>query len=616
MSEYMAYDAVALCRLRDAIALASREFCNIRCNDPEARPALQAIAKASGLLGGVWAPKLDALLGCGVLTGYVLSTISVHDFAHASMYVLEHERSWRITTDPLSLQSAGLTPFDAASLAWELANDAHRESFSNTELDALSRSLGGIAKQPELVDAFLTHMTSQAWTQLCNVLGEDHLNRTRDSSIFGPEGFDPADIDRVFSNLGSILADDRRRHPVSDAVGLTEGMQPYAAALLIRQLQLPADLLAKASYDVVRRSFSGELHGSRTDLQVPNAADILMEAMMTTMGAPTMYVASLADQPLLLIVSGQNHDLVSRFLQAAINPNLMPVATASAVISTLIPFVLANVDSNLVWIDDNEALATLALGVLTPWLRQCTYSRDSAWTIAPEVVTDWLIELVQSKDALQVLLADRDSIIASVFPTDPNLGDKELRIATEQLANVLGLVDTLIQEASIDAAAREQAVWDFAWTLLGFATVFVDTATLGGALALNALLPGVQAVAQAAGIGTTDVDRVRHDLVWQMGFRRAAAAAALVANRYVIMVENHQLPEGAPPPPRPNATSPTPVAQFDLDFSNWLSNPAVAGRNGEFNLAVTTLNMLKQTISSNSDSSSDLVELAHKTNMT
>lgn len=611
MNEYMAYDTVALTRLRDAIATCTRELCNIRSNDPEASPALRAIAKASGLLGGVWAPRLDALIGCGVLTGYVPSTISSHDLTHASMYVLEHAHGWRISTDPLSPQPVALTPFDAASLAWELSNDTHRESFSNTELFALSRSLADISARPELVDAFLTNMTSATWTRLCNILGESHLNRTQDSSIFGPEGFNPADVDRVLSGLGSILANDRRRHPFSDAVGLTDEMQPYAAALLIRQLQLPADLLVEASYSVIARSFGSELPGSVGNPPIPNAADILMKAMMTTIGAPTMYVAHSVDRPRLLVETGQDHELVARFLQAAIDPDLMPAPIASAVISTLIPFVLTNVDSSPLWIDDKEALSTLALGVLTPWLRQCTYSQDSAWTIAPEVGAGWLVKLVQNEQAFELLLADRDAIITSVFPTDPNLGNDELRIATEQLADVLGLVDKLIEQAAIDAAEKAQALWDFAWTVLGFATVFVDTATLGGALALNALLPSVQAAAQAAGVGTTDVDQIRLDLVWQMDFRRAVTAAALVANRYVLMIEKHQLPEDAPPPPIPDPQSPSPAAQFGADFSKWLSDPAVVGRNREFIDAATTLNMLKQTISSNDNSSSDLVELAN-----
>lgn len=610
MNEYMAYDTVALARLRDAIATCTRELCNVRSNDPEASPALQAIAKASGLLGGIWVPKLDALIGCGVLSGYVPSTISSHDLAHASMYVLEHERGWRITTDPLSPQPLALTPFDAASLAWELSHDTDRESFSNAELVALSRSLGEISARPDLVDAFLSNMTSATWTQLCNMLGESHLNRTQDASIFGPEGFDPADVDSVFSGLGSILADDRRRHPFSDAVGLTDEMEPYSAALLIRQLQLPADQLAQASYAVITRSFGSELPSSPGNPPIPHAADILMKAMMTTIGAPTMYVAQLVAQPRLLLDSGQDHALVSTFLQAAIDPGLMSEPTASAVLSNLIPFVLANVDASPLWIDDKDALSTLALSVLIPWLRQCTYSQDSTWTIAPEVGAGWLVQLVQSEQALELLVADRDAIITRVFPTDPNLADDELRIATEQLADVLGLVDKVIQQASIGAAEKAQALWDFAWTVLGCATAFVNTATLGGALALNALLPGIQAAAQEAGVGTTDVDQVRHDLVWQMDFRRAVTAAALVTNRYVLMIEQHQLPEGAPPPPIPNPQSPNPAAQFGADFSKWLSDPAVVGLHGEFFSAATTLNMLKQTISSNDNSSSDIVELA------
>jgi hypothetical protein len=476
--------------------------------------------------------------------------------AHGALYLLEHEAGWRVTTDPLSAPAAVMTVLDARGLAWELTNGPREREFSNDELRALRQQLQAISKRPGLVDAFLANMTSESWARLCNTLGRDLLIARHDSYKYGVDQVDTAAIEYVFAELGGILFADRKDHPRSDAVGLTGLMDPFSAALLVRNLHLGAVELAEVSVHLVKRAVAETPDYPEWIYHGPGTADILMGAMLLVDGSSTAFVKAFESQPEMLLSTTANMPLLSSFLRDATNPQTMH--DASNILKNIIVYATSDDAGYAIKkFGDLGQYGEILCDITIPWLPKFTGFDNEPWALGTTEGAQLLLLAFNSDDALTRLVAQQSAVV------------EVLRngLELEAYAATVGLVNALIRQVTINGAQAQQAASDLNWMLISLASALVPGLNVAQAVGMSVGLVVAQAVLQDGGT----VESVVYDTLITQDFGTALAASAAVRATFDMLVEEKAITRSVPPPPTPNRDSENPSADYAVDFNNWLA---------------------------------------------
>jgi hypothetical protein len=172
----------------------------------------------------------------------------------------------------------------------------------------------------------------------------------------------------------------------------------------------------------------------------------------------------------------------------------------------------------------------------------------------------------------------------------------------EDLAAILGLIDTLARQRAITSAADARQVWD-----LGFAVIGASTSLLpGGAattLGSGAALAALRSVLVRHGIAPKGASAIAHDTTYVLDWQTTVAAATVVCATFDQLIRDGRIAVGTPRPPLPDPKSPQPGTSYSTAFSAWL-DVAALGQAG------VLLDAIKQTIASGHEAERNATDLA------
>ena len=441
-------------------------------------------------------------------------------------------------------------------------------------------------------------MTADAWKRLCNQLGDDRITLlstlTVEYRLSDDDRSHLASIDAVFAHLGAIMAS-----------GTTTGlrtMHPYAAAMLVQHLHLPAGELAALSVDLIRHYRIG----GWADVQRPGpgTGDLLMHAMLDTPGAPAAFMLLIANDPAVVLDSAHSRAVAEQLILEGTNPANITAQQAGSVVPSLARYLLTSNAARLGFYGQpSRDCSVLAVDLIAPWLLQFTATHQDDWHFATGEGARLLAAIVDDGDAFARLTQRRTEIAAGLSGTIAKGGDSG-RHAVEDLAAVLGLIDTLVRQHNIAHAAETRQLWD-----IGFALISVAAAQLpGGAfttVGTGVALAGLRKLLVQHGIAPKNAQAVEHDTLYALDWQTTVAAATVVCLTFDEMTRDGRIAAHTPPPPLPDPHAAAPGARYSSDFETWLDTANLGS-------AATVLFGLKQTLASTHETERDAAELARR----
>ena len=596
MTGFLGYDNDRLLNLRSAMDRALLELSDLHISDPAANATLRLVRRAHVAIADRCLPPLHALLSCQATTAYVSASLQRNDIAVARLKNLQQTQGWSVVTDPLIPRPLSMTIEDAQALGWALSQTHLKSLTKNTEISWLATNLAEIAQRPELAAALVTNMTADAWKHLCNQLGDDRITLlstlTVEYRLSDDDRSRLASIDTVFAHLGAIMAS-----------GTTKGlstMHPYAAAMLVQHLHLPAGELAALSVDLIRHYRVG----GWADVQRPGpgTGDLLMHAMLDTPGAPAAFMLLIANDPAVVLDSAHSRALAEQLILEGTNPANITAQQAGFVVPSLARYLLTSNAARLGFYGQpSRDCSVLAVDLIAPWLLQFTATHQDDWHFANGEGARLLAAIVHDGDAFARLSRRRNEIAAGLSATIETWGDSG-RHAAEDLAAVLGLIDTLVRQRNIAHAAETRQLWD-----IGFALISVAAAQLpGGAfttVGTGVALAGLRKLLVQQGIAPKNAKAVEHDTLYALDWQTTVAAATVVCLTFDEMRRDGRIASNTPPPPLPDPHAAAPGARYSSDFETWLDTANLGS-------AATVLFGLKQTLASTHETERDAAELA------
>ncbi len=595
MTGFLGFDNERLLNLRSAMHRALAELNDLHISDPDATATLHLVRRAHGAIADRCLPPLSALLSCQANTTYIPAHLPTNDIVVTRLANLQQTQGWSVVTDPFSSRPPSMTIEDAQALGWMLSQTHLQSLTKNAEIAWLATILAEIAQRPELVSALVTNMTADAWTHLCNQFGDDRITLLSALTIEGSLSDDDrsrlASIDAVFTHLGTLMS--------NDTATVLNTMHPYAAAMLVQHLHLPAGELAAVSVNLIRRYRVG----GWADVQRagPGTADLLMHTMLDTPGAPTAFMLLIAKDPAVALDSAHSRELAERLILEGTRPKNITTQHAADVVPPLVRYLLGSEASNSGFYGQGSRdNSVFAVDLIAPWLLQLTATHRNDWHFANGEGARLLMAVIDDGDAFARLAQRRTEIAAGLGATIATGGNNGRR-AIEDLAAILGLVDTLVRQRSIAHTAEARELWN-----VGFALISVAAAQLpGGAfttVGTGVALTGLRKLLVQHGIAPKSAKAEDHDTLYALDWQTTVAAATVVCLTFDEMTRSGRIAANTPAPPLPNPHTATPGARYSSDFETWLDSAQLGS-------AAAVLFGLKQTLASNHETERDAAEL-------
>ena len=570
----MGYDRLLLGALRDGMQRSVSELDRIRSSDPDALSAMRIVRSVLDQIVHGWLPMLDSMLRCVATEEYRTVQIGLSDLTLSRFGVIQSLYGWAVVTDPLPAAGPGkgaVTVDQAEALGWLLSHGDISALVSHEEIAWMDSALAEIARRPVLADAFLTNLTTNGWAQLCNRLGDDRVALVAEQMVSGRIGDAEqqrlADIDGITTSLGAMLVDDLQRHPYANPFTLLSDMTPYAAALVVQHLNLDADSLTSISTTLITRY----REGGWSDVQRPGpgTGDLLMQTMLDTPGAPKAFVMSHVADPALLFDAAHDARLAKRLLLAAISPSNMTLAESGVAVPALTRYIRDRYNSGVGFYGQfDSAITTFGVDLIAPWLLQFTAVHAADWNLEPGEAARLLDSVIVDDAAFARLISRRDDIAAGISARLTASGNTS-RHSVNDLAAVLGLVDTLARKREITDAAGAMQLWDTAFAAVSSSTSFLPggiVATVGAGAALR----GLRVVLDDRGVTPRDSPTVANDTLHQLDWLTSVAAATVVCAAFDQMVTDGRIAADTPTPPVPDSRNATPGATYSAAFARWL----------------------------------------------
>ncbi len=606
----MGYDRLLLRSLRDVMHRSVGELERIRSSDPEAAAAMRSVRSIHDQIGARWLPLLDSMVACVATDAYRPLHIGLADLTVSRFGVIQSLYGWAVVTDPLPASTTadparGVATLDQAqALGWLLSHGDIDALVSDDEIAWLDSTLVEIARRPMLADAFLTNLTTNGWTHLCNRLGDDRITLVAERTITGhlgdPEQRRLAGIDGIVATLGAMLVDDHQRHPHANPLTLLSDMTPYAAASLVQHLHLESEALASISTTLITRY----REGGWSDVQRPGpgTADILIQIMLDTPGASKAFVMAHVSDPAMLLDAPHEAKLAEQLLLSATSHANMTLAESAVAIPALTRFIRDRYNSGVGFYGQFDPdVTTFGVDLIAPWLLQFTAAHAADWNLGSGETARLLASIIVDDAAFARLMSRRDDVAAGVSTRLATSSDAA-RHSVADLAALVGLVDTLARKRGITNASEAMQLWDTAFAAVSTSTSFLPggiVATVGTGVALHTL----RVVLDDRGVTPLDGPIVAHDTLHQLDWLTAVAAATVVCATFDQMVANGRISADALAPPVPDAQSATPGAAYSAAFARWLDNAHLGDQ-------AVLLDDIKQTMMSAHEAERNATELS------
>lgn len=486
----LGYDLFLVDALRRQLRLATDRLAAIRTDDPLAAPAIASVRDVQRMLELTWLPAVGAVL--------------THDPLGAAASNVD---SWSVDSAP-ALGGPGRTVSARESIpdsVWVSAFD---------DLAARRLAIGQL-----LVDDPDDAGTRAELAALDRQIAEAALGYAAAAPSDGHVRWFPA-----------ALLD----------------MSPFAAALVLRHLDLDDRVRASISALVLHRWREGGDHGERwPDSYVggDNTADVLFRSLSERPAAATEFLRRVP--PADLFLSAQFDDAVARLLLVGTSPDHCDEATAGTVLRPLLEWLRTN---ELPAVSDGvttSAVAVTAAGT-APWLAALGPRATSwGWTFDDgDRTLRWLLDDPAARRSLADAMAVRQAQLADapLLDADGRVDDTLLRELASSLAQVqVALRDAEIADATADALMTEMTV-----TTAG---LIISAAVPGGAISVTAdvgvalLTPVALSALDRWGVAPS-AERSRAQAQSTLGDRAVDTAVIAIVGIVGAAIERGDLPSG------------------------------------------------------------------------
>jgi hypothetical protein len=321
-----------------------------------------------------------------------------------------------------------------------------------------------------------------------------------------------------------------------------DDMSPYAAALFVRHLDLPAPRLAGIVDTLLQRP-PDELDG----LRGPNTADLLLGALLRYPVACTRYLELAVRHPASFIDRLADPTIADRVLLVGTDPTTTDVASAGRILPPLLSWYAA---------DPTRDPGTLLADLVSPWTLQFSPANHDWGVLAAE--RNRLIRFALHGDGLQRFIDNRELVVTSA---QHQLAARESRPADE-LSGWVGLIGELVVSEKVRRVEHRRKAWDFVCNVASTAASFLKGTAVGVILTV-----GVVVIHDHWGPRPEDAE---FTAIWGNDAALTQTAALIADHIYSVWVTSQLLPEDYPPPPDIDLTAEMPSEIWMGSLWDWL----------------------------------------------
>lgn len=528
---YLAYRPDRLATLSVRMRRAADELRTLRCHDPAADEVMNSLRRTATMLDEQWLPVIDRVLRADPLRAPSRPDRDLAALQHSLARVAAVELGWAVAADPTADDPRHTTAAEVHALTRRLAELDPDEVLDDPDTLAwLTDEARAITRDPALAAQFLTEFDD--WGRWGNAIA------CRRAMIAAH--LDPGDL-VALDDVVSALA--RVHHVVpSPRLDWLDEMSPYAAALFVRHLDLPARRMA-AVVDTLLQLPADELD----DLRGPNTADILLGALLRDPVACTRYLELAVRHPATFIDTLADPAIAARLLRVGTDPATTDVTSAGRIVPAL-----------LAWYADDPTRepGTLLADLVSPWTLQFSPGNHDWSVIASE--RNRLIRFALRGDGLQRFIDNRELVVASA---QEQLAARVSR-PVDELSGWVGLIGELVVSEKVRRVEQRRKAWDFVCNVASTAASFLKGTAVGIVLTV--------AVVVIHDHWGPKPDDAEFTAIWGNDAALTQTAALIADHIYSVWVTSQLLPEDYPPPPDIDLTAEMPSEMWMGSLWDWL----------------------------------------------
>lgn len=528
---YLAYRPDRLTALSVRMRHAAAELRALRCDDPAADEVMRNLRRTATTLDEQWLPIIDRVLRADPLRAPTDPHRDLAALEHSLARVAAVEWGWAVAADPTSDDPRHTTTEEVHALARRLAELEPDEVLDDEDaLEWLATEARAITRDPALAAQFLNEFHD--WGRW-----GDAFARRRAMIVAHLDEGDLGVLDDAVRALARV-------HNVVPTPRLDwlDDMSPYAAALFVRQLDLPAPRMAVV-VDVLLQRPADELDG----LRGPNTADLLLGALLRDPVACSRYLELAVHHPATFLDTLADPGLADRLLRVGTDPATTDVASAGRILPALLAWYAT---------DPTREPGTLLADLVSPWTLQFSPANHDWTVLASE--RNRLIRFALRGEGLQQFIDNRDLVVASA---QEQLAARASRPADE-LSGWVGLIGELVVSEKVRRVEQRRKAWDFVCNVASTAASFLKGVAVGVILTV-----GVVVIHDHWGPNPDDAE---FTAIWGNDAALTQTAALIADHIYSVWVTSQLVPEDYPPPPDIDLTAEMPSEMWMGTLWDWL----------------------------------------------
>lgn len=447
---YLAYDPQLLDAARRRAATLLEAIRQLHCTDALAVDAASALRSLASQVTNEWTPTINRVLASPALTEATARAINPTDLQRAVFDELVGS-GWHVISD-LETGPTPMTRAEAVALARRLASDADgRLTDEDAEVVWLASALARIGADPGLRAAFITAFDD--WERLIQrivdrqfqLLGEVRREQ-RTGNTTGEWHQRLNQLETLTAGVASIVAGTARSRDGAWPA-LLDQLSPYAAALLVAQMDLDAGTRARVSAALILR-YPNE---PRQHVDIERIGDVLLPPILADPSWATSLLFSLGEDPGALYFASLDTSLTKRVMVAGVNQRTDP-NTAMRLLGTYLDHYSDHHQSySPPPGPDFQVQAALAM-MAAPWLGWiCARYGQFGWSKADR--DRYLDILVDTEESRQVLIDSHATWVAPL--SDRQLVDADGRpnpLVMRELAQTLTVVQERMRAEQVSDA--------------------------------------------------------------------------------------------------------------------------------------------------------------------
>ncbi len=539
---FLAYDPERLTMLEHRARLALDQLHRLHSDDPDAVDAMRTIRQVRLRVHEGLLPLVQRILRNDPLSEPIAERDDLSAVQNSLARFMAVERGWAVMVDPRPDDPQQVTVDEARALARrlreippaELADDPERLAWLTAELDRIGRD-------PVLAATFDAEF--DAWAEWVQALAEPRARRMAGIDTRLHVSIDQLDatIDAFARVAHHTVTAGRGRSP---ALAALDDMPRYAAALFLRDLVLPPDLLGDVAARVITRP-----RDDLDELPGPNTNDTVLLMLLAEPLALPHFLVAIAPHLVQVAHDLADATLIETALLRGTDPALVDPTTAGRIIVPAMQWYLS---------DPEHSAGTFTADLVVPWTPQFAPANDD-WDLASGARRDLIDRALQTPDALQRFVEQHEQIVANArrhFATGPAR-------SVSEYTSYLALIGGLIVNARVRIVELRKAAWNTITDLGSLAASLVPGVALGAALTL-----GIMYVSQR---GEPDPDAT-----FANELRGADLAITMAAVNLADILQQKWVAQGlttyaTPDPPELRAfEEELPGTLFIRDFLDWV----------------------------------------------